>query len=78
MKDNRDPDALGEKLLAFANHPGRQGMALSEIYDRASLPHNRALDVPNHTADPSPVEKYGDPVASHRARIAAGLEVELP
>lgn len=73
MNDRRDPKILGEKLLAIASLEGRpEDVTLSAIADRAML------HVPDHKANPSVLEKYGDPVKMHRARIALGMEVELP
>lgn len=53
MHDSRDPAALGAALLGVRGaHPGRP---LSEVYDSSTF------RVPDHIADPSPIDKYGDP-----------------
>lgn len=53
MNDRRDPTALGEALLAVRElHPRSP---LSAVYDRSTF------RTPDHKADPSPLEKYGDP-----------------
>lgn len=58
MNDRRDPALLGERLLARRGEPRFDRLVprtLSELYDAAPLP------TPDHDADPSSVEKYGDP-----------------
>lgn len=51
MKDNRDPQALGAAVLVLAELHGSARKAL----DRSTF-----RTIP-HTADPGPIEKYGDP-----------------
>jgi hypothetical protein len=49
--DKRDPAALGAALLAVSP----LFLSASRAYDRSTF------RVPDHVADPSPIEKYGDP-----------------
>lgn len=77
MKDLRDPAILGERLISYtATVRGAYGsdIPMSEVFDV----HVQHLANPDYASDLGPVEKYGDPVKTHRARIALGMEVELP
>lgn len=71
MNDRRDPSLLREALLARREPDSGFGrlipFTLSGLYDAAPL------DVPDHSADPGPVEKYGDPRS-----LASTLPEELP
>lgn len=52
MVDHRDPTALGNALLELrARTPN---LTLSQVYDQVAA----GLRVPDHKADPTPLEKY--------------------
>lgn len=70
-RDRRDPTLLGQALLALP----RRLRKLSDRYDRHRV-EMRA--VPAYVDTESSLERYGDPVAQHEAKIAAGLAVRLP
>lgn len=68
MTDLRDPTALGNALLALASQGASKNVALSAIYD------SRTIAVRDYDANPSVLEKYGDPRDLHVQRIADGRE----
>lgn len=73
MRDIRDPIVLGQSLLNLKAESKLK--RLHKVYDR----YRDILQGGPVFHDPqSSLERYGDPVALHKAKIAAGLAVELP
>lgn len=72
MRDLRDPRELGEALL---DPCAPTAETLSALYDRF---HHAFEACPDYVDPENALARYGDPVKKHQARIALGMEVELP
>lgn len=73
MIDRRDPTILGEELLALKKDSRMK--RLSKVYDRFK---DQLQAIPWFSDPKTSIERYGDPVAVHEAKIEAGLAVRLP
>lgn len=76
MTDPRDPRELGNILLAAASAARAAygpDIPLHEVWDV----HVQYVPCPDYV-EPTVLERYGDPVAQHEAKIAAGEAVRLP